>query len=197
MREKKTYTFRNEDSSPRAIIVEHPVRSGYQLTSEIHPVETTADWMRFRLNLGAKETASLVVEESQPIQSKFSLSNITADQVTLFGSQRSIDPSIQKALQEVLSEKDGIAQLEAQNAARDNETQGIFDDQQRLRENIKALKGTPEEKPLLQRYTQQLNEQETRLGALQKEGAQLSSQIDAANAKLNARIQSLAFDVTL
>ena len=31
LREKKTYTFRNEDSVQRMIIVEHPVRAGFDL----------------------------------------------------------------------------------------------------------------------------------------------------------------------
>ena len=44
----------------------------------------------------------------------------------------------------------------------------IFDDQQRLRENMKSLKGSAEEKKLLERYTQQLDAQETRLEALRK-----------------------------
>jgi hypothetical protein len=57
-REKKTYTFRNEDSAPRTIIVEHPVRAGYELRGYARPAETTADWMRFRLQVEPKQTAS-------------------------------------------------------------------------------------------------------------------------------------------
>ena len=197
IREKKTYTFRNQDSKPRTIVVEHPVRAGYQLKSEPRPEETTAEYMRFRLSVEPKKTASLVVEESRPIESRFAVTNISYDQVMLFVSQHSIDPSIQSALQEVLAQKDVIAGLESQNSSREDETKSIFDDQQRLRENIKALKGTPEEKSLLQRYTQQLNDQETRLATLQKESSQLDSQIEQAQAKLNATIQKLSFDTKL
>jgi DNA repair exonuclease SbcCD ATPase subunit len=73
----------------------------------------------------------------------------------------------------------------------------IFDDQQRLRENMKALKGSPEEKALLQRYTQQLNEQETRLETLRKETAQLEQQSATAQEALNKTIAGLSFDVKL
>ena len=62
---------------------------------------------------------------------------------------------------------------------------------------MKALKGSPEEKALLQRYTQQLNEQENRLAALQNETDQLDKQIDTAKAALDKRIQQLEFDVKL
>src|SRR4051794_3295532 len=39
VRERKVYTLRNEDTAPRAVIVEHPVRAGYQLRNDVKPVE--------------------------------------------------------------------------------------------------------------------------------------------------------------
>ena len=44
----------------------------------------------------------------------------------------------------------------------------IFADQARLTENMKALRGSVEEKALLQRYTRQLDDEETQLDALKK-----------------------------
>jgi hypothetical protein len=164
VRETKTYTFRNEDSSPRTVIVEHPVRSGYVLRGTAQPVETTAAWMRFRLEAGAKQTAALVVEE---------------------------------ALRKVLAQKDAIESLEGRKNARDAEMGKIYDDQQRLRENMKALKGSPEEKALVQRYVQQLNTQETRLETLRQEIADLEARKDAAQAELDRTIEALSFDVKL
>ena len=73
----------------------------------------------------------------------------------------------------------------------------IFDDQQRLRENMKALKGSADEKALLQRYTRQLNDQEDRLEVLQKESEKIETQHDEAQAALDKMIQELSFDVTL
>jgi DNA repair exonuclease SbcCD ATPase subunit len=197
IREKKTYTFRNEDSASRVIVVEHPVRAGYELRGSAHPAETTADWLRFRLPVEPKQTASLVVEEAHPTQASFELANLTSEQVTLFVSQHSIDPAMETAFRQILERKDAIAQLEEQKNGREEETQRIFDNQQRLRENIKALKGTPEEKSLLQRYTQQLNEEESRLEVLQKETNQLDTQIESAQAQLDAAIQKLSFDVKI
>jgi hypothetical protein len=197
IREKKTYTFRNADSTSRMMIVEHPVRSGYELRSETKPAETTADWMRFRLAVEPKQTASLVVEEARPTRTSYAVASLSSEQVALFFSHHSIDESINNALQEILAKKNAVAALDAQKDARDEETQKIFDDQQRLRENIKALKGTAEEKPLLQRYTKQLDEQENRLEVLKTESDQLDAKIEKGNAEVNESIQRLAFDVKL
>jgi hypothetical protein len=197
VREKKTYTFRNEDTSPRMAIVEHPVRLGYELRSDLKPSETTADWMRFRLPVASKQTALLVVEEARPIQSAYQLTNITSDQIGLFVRQKSIDKTVEDALRKILAQKAVVSDLEEQKTSRDDETSKIYDDQQRLRENMKALKGSAEEKVLLQRYTRQLNDQEDRLEVLKKEMKQLESQSESAQALLDKMIQDLSFDVKM
>ena len=197
VREKKTYTFRNEDSSPRTVVVEHPVRSGYELRSAARPVETTAAWMRFRLEAGAKQTAALVVEEARPVVATYTISNIDSKLIGTFVQQRSIDKGVEEALRKVVAQKDAIANLEEQKNARDEENQKIYDDQQRLRENMKSLKGSAEEKALVQRYVQQLNTQETRLETLRQEIAQVEAKKDSAQADLDRMIEDLSCDVKL
>ena len=197
IREKKTYTFRNEDSSARTIIVEHPVRAGYELRGDNRPVETTAGWMRFRVPVAPKQTVMFVVEEGRPQLASYALTNLTSDQVALFVQQKSIDKTVEEALRRILAQKQVVAELEEQKEAREHDTEAIFDDQQRLRENMKALKGSAEEKSLVQRYTQQLNEQENRLEALRKEVAKIGKQAEDAQAVLDRMIQEMSFDVKL
>jgi hypothetical protein len=197
IREKKTYTFRNEDSEARQVIVEHPVRAGYELRGDARPVETTAGWMRFRVQAEPKQTATLVVEEARPLEASFAVTNLDAARLELFVREKSIDKPLEEALRKVLAQKSAIAALQEQSSARDAEKNKIYDDQQRLRENMKALKGSAEEKLLLQRYTQQLNEQEDRLEALKKEAAQLDTQVEQAKGALARTIEELAFDVKL
>ena len=197
LREKKTYTFRNEDSSPRTVIVEHPVRPGYVLRSVVQPAETTPGWMRFRLTVDPKQTASLVVEEARPLEATYQIANMNDDLVAMFVKDRSIDKAVEEALRRVIAQKEEIAVLESKKDDHDSQMEKIFDDQQRLRENMKALKGSVEEKALLQRYTQQLNGQENLLEKLRKESEQLEAQKDAAEAALDKMIQELSFDVKL
>jgi hypothetical protein len=197
VREKKTYTFRNEDASRRTVIVEHPARAGYELRSETAPAESTAGWMRFRLPVEPKQTASLVIEEARSIEASYTLSNITSDQIGVFLKQRSINKTVEDALRRILAQQGVVREIESQKSAREDETSKIFDDQQRLRENMKALKGSAEEKALLQRYTQQLNTQESRLEALKKESKQLEDQADAAQTELDRIVRELSFDVKL
>jgi len=197
VREKKTYTFRNEDTSPRIVIVEHPVRPGYQLCNDIQPAETTAAWKRFRVPVESKQTKSLVVEEARREETTFAVTDITSDQVALFVHEKSIDKTAEDALQKIVAQRAVVADLDAKSSDRDDEQKQIFDDQQRLRENMKSLKGSPEEKKLLQRYTQQLDAQENRLEELRKEIQQLEAQKEAAQAALDKMIEELSLDVKL
>jgi len=197
VREKKTYTFRNEDSTARTVIVEHPVRQGYQLCSDIQPIETTAAWKRFRVPLDAKQTKSLLVEEARREQASFAVTNITSDQVALFVREKSIDKTVEDALARVVAQKTVIADLESKKSDLDDEQMQIFDDQQRLRENMKSLKGSAEEKKLLERYTQQLDAQETRLETLRRQIQQLEAQKQSAQEMLDKMIEELSLDVKL
>jgi hypothetical protein len=197
IREKKTYTFRNEDSAPRTVIVEHPVRPGYEMRSENRPIETSAGWMRFRLQVDPKQTASLVVEEARPLRTTYALNDLTTSQVSLFVSQKSINKTIEDALGKILKQKRVVDDLDTQKETFEAQATKIFDDQQRLRENMKALKGSADEKSLLQRYTKQLNDQEDRLEALQKQSEKIESQQTEAQAVLDQMIQDLSVEVTL
>jgi septal ring factor EnvC (AmiA/AmiB activator) len=125
------------------------------------------------------------------------VSNVTHEQIAQFVEGRAITPEIEQALRRILAQKAAVANLESQKEARDGDQDKIFDDQQRLRENMKSLKGSAEEKALLQRYTQQLNAQETRLEELRKAMDQLDEEISKAQAALDQMIESLVFDVKL
>jgi hypothetical protein len=196
-RETKTYTVRNEDTPPRTVLIEHPVRAGWKLTSGPEPAESTKDFYRFRVNVESKKTATLTVNEVRPLETRYEISNLSGEQIALFLRQRSINPEVEAALQKIVTQKNKVAALEAQGETLEEEKSRIYDDQQRLRENLKALKGSAEEKALIQRYTRQLDEQENRLEALKKEITELESRKLAAQAELDKMLQDLALDVTL
>lgn len=71
--------------------------------------------------------------------------------------------ALETALGPVIAKKTQLSSLERQLQSLQADRGTIVEDQQRLRENMKALRGSAEEKQLLQRYTRQLDERETRL----------------------------------
>jgi hypothetical protein len=197
VREAKTYTIRNEDTHPRTVVIEHPRRADYKLAAGLEPAETTAGMYRFRVPVEAKKSATFTVKETKPVETRYAIVNLTPDQIAFFLRQKTINPEIEQALRRIVAQKGVIAGLETQIQARKEETRRIFEDQQRLRENMKALKGSAEEKALLQRYTKQLDDEETRLEAIRKETAELEQKRQQAQAELNKMIEELQFDSNL
>ena len=59
---------------------------------------------------------------------------------------------------------------------------------------MKALRGSAEEKQLLQRYTRQLDDQENRLEALRREITTATSRRDAARQELNVLIGNFSYE---
>lgn len=197
-RQDASYTIRNDDTTPRTVLIEHPLRAGWTISEGgPKPEETTSNSYRFRETIEPKSTVKFTVRESRPLDTRFRLTNLTDDQIAIFLQQNSINPEIEAAFHKIVAQKDQVASLDAEIARREAETTKIYDDQQRLRENLKALKGSAEERALTQRYTQQLADQETRLETLQRESADLQTKRDQAQSDLDGMIENLSLDATL
>jgi len=192
-RQVQNYSVRNEDSEPRVLVIEHPARSGWKLAGTVEPVETTPGWHRFRLTVEPGTTATIAVEEVRPTQSQYSVAAITDDQVSLLVRERVISPAIESGLREVLKRKAEIAKLAAEIGALESEVETITRDQQRVRENMQALKGSREERDLLQRYVRQLGDQETRLETVRQQLRTLTQARAKAQADLAAFINGMSF----
>jgi hypothetical protein len=196
-RQENTYTIRNRDTAKRVLVVEHPARPGWKLTDDETPTESSASFHRFRVALEPKTTATLVVKEYRPVINRYQISNINDSQIKFFLEQKMINPEVEKALRQVVKQSNDIAVLEAVINGRRAQINNISEDQKRLRENMKALKGSAEEKALIERYVRELNEQEDRVQSLTKEIAELQQKRDSQRSALNTMIESLQMDVTL
>lgn len=193
-RSKTSYTIRNEDSIPRTLILEQPIRQGWKLAGDLKPEETSATTYRFRIAVPAMETKTFVVEETSPTSSQVSLNNLNQQLIQGFVARRELSPELEKSLRQILAQKDAIAKLDADLKQDGDEQDDIGTDQDRLRQNLAALKGTPEEKALAQRYVSELNDQENRLGTLKKEIADLETKRKQAQKDLDDTIEHFTFD---
>jgi len=191
-RNKIKYTVRNADTAARQVIIEHPVREGWKLVDDKKPEETSASHYRFRVAVDANKTNELTVEEVHTDVTRTMLTDLTQDQVQVLAVENRVTPELQQAFRQVLDQKNRIGELQLQLANRQHELKEINDDQVRIRENMKALKGSAEEKALLQRYAHQLDSQEDRLTALHKEIGDLSKRKADEQQRLEEMVQHIS-----
>lgn len=197
-REKKTYIVRNEDTTPRTLIIEHPTRPEWKLAADgPQPEEKVSGLYRFRLTLEPKKTERLVINESKPQFTQYELKAVTDEQIDLLLRQKSISSEVEKSLRRILSQKNVVAEYDSQIKTQQQQIDQIFGDQARLRESMKSLKGSTEEKTLLQRYIRQLDDEETQLEGLRKKKQGLEGQRQLSDVLLRNMIQQLQMDVSL
>ncbi|MGH9522862.1 MAG: hypothetical protein ACRD3E_10055, partial [Terriglobales bacterium] len=193
-RSEREYVVHNSDTTAREIVIEHPVRPGWKLVDGLKPEETTASYYRFAVKVDANSTAKLDVKEVRPDTSTVALSSLTPDQLSYFSTQRAITPELEQELRTILLKKAEIGGLETDLQQRQQEIDSIGADQGRVRENMKALRGTAEEKALVERYTRELNGQEDRLAALRNEIAGLQKKRNDAAGELDSMIMAISFE---
>jgi hypothetical protein len=197
LQERTVYTVRNQDNAARMLVIEHPARVEWSLTKGAkEPEEKAAGTYRFRVEVAAKATASLPVDEVRTLSTNYVVSDLGPDQVELFVKQGTINGEMAQALKKIIDQKAVVAKLEQEMEDRQKDIDRIVEDQGRLRENMKALRGSAEEKALLQRYTKQLDEQETELETLRKKIRDTEAERDKANDELERMIGELQLEVT-
>jgi hypothetical protein len=196
-RQERIYTVRNRDTSPRTVIIEHPVREGWKLADGIEPLESTASCRRFRLAVEPGKTASLAIKEYHPLFTRYELTNLDDDQISFFLSQKMINSEVEEALRKVLSQKNEVAGLDAEINSRKGQIKSISEDQQRVRENMKALKGSAEEKALVERYAHQLNQQEDQMESLRRQISELQHKRGQSQKTLDEMLQGVALEAKI
>lgn len=196
--QRTLYTVRSQEDSARTLVVEHPARPGWKLKKGAQePEEKSPGTYRFRVGLAAKATSTLPIEEMRPVSAVYQIADLGPDQVQLFLKNGALTPEMAAALQKITTQKAVVQKLEQEMEDRQKDIDRIVDDQGRLRENMKALRGSAEEKALLLRYTKQLDDQETQLAALRKKIQDTETQRDAAQAQLETMVDELHLEASL
>jgi hypothetical protein len=189
------YTARNEDSSARTLIVEHPVRAGWTVGTDPAPAETTPATARYRLVVPAKQEAALTITERHAGDTTYRLADFDDRTITVLVHGGVNEAALRRALQPLIDKRTEVAAADARLAAVNGQISEIDGDQSRVRENMKALKGTAEEKALLQRYTRELNDQEDKLAALRDEQKKATADRDARRRELADLVAHLSFEI--
>jgi uncharacterized coiled-coil protein SlyX len=195
-RSSRTYKISNSDVTSREVVIEHPARPEWKLADNLKPEESSASFYRFRVKVNPKQSGQLVVDERKPETVTLALTNLTSDQVEVLTQQQRVTPAMEQAFRRVLDQKSAIATLDAQLQARRQEIDSIGADQARLRENMKALKGSAEEKALTERYTRELNTQEDRLAALRAQITDLEGKREQAAQRLDQTLNEISLNET-
>ncbi len=192
-----SYRARNEHREATTLIIEHRMQPGWKLADGQLPVESTADTQRFRVVLPPGKETVFEAREVRRGESSIMVGDVDGPLIAQLARSGVPAAELERALEPVFQKRSELSELEHRKFLLDNDRNTIVQDQQRLRENMKALRGSAEEKQLLQRYTRQLDQQETRLEKLEAEAARIATDIQRVQGELYRLIASISFDLTV
>jgi hypothetical protein len=187
-----TYSIRSKATKPKALIIEHARQGGRKLKSG-QPWETTDSYYRFRVNLTPNQITELPVTEIVSRQTDVNISDLTREDFVNLFSNRETPQEVQTKLGQIVDAQEKIAEFRQSVSGTESEIASLFKDQERLRENIKALRDTREEQELRSRYLAQLTKQETQIDASRAEIDRLTKDIAAAENELAVMISKLSW----
>ena len=192
-----TYDIHNAAPDPRTLLIEHPVLPGFTLDSTPKPTETTPTVYRFEVKAASGETVHLHVGARHVNQESYRLVDVQENQLLFILRNAHVTPAGMAQLQPAFDLHHQVLAKDAEIKAAEDEIAAITKDQDRLRENLKTLKGTPEEKALATRYTGELNTQEDRLAQLRTQLTQLHQQRQTLDDQFHQAIQQITLDESL
>jgi hypothetical protein len=157
LRETKTYTVKNRNPQDRVVLIEHPVRPGFQLVSKGRPAETARDVYRFELKVPAGKTATETVTEERDLTSTAQLTNSPDEQVRVFLQSPVVSEKVKAGLKKAQGLRWEWARTQREVAEQQRQLQAVAEDQGRLRANLREV---PQSSPLHKRYLDKLGKQE-------------------------------------
>ncbi|EFK11965.1 conserved domain protein, partial [delta proteobacterium NaphS2] len=195
--ETRTYNLNNKNAQARTVVIEHPYHSGRKLLEPKKPLETTDNYLRFEVTVPGNEKTAFVVKEMRDVWESFSVSSLTPDNILIFARQKYLDDKTLKQLEKIVAAKAELARIENELETIQKERAQIFEDQKRLRENLRSLGQTSEEKGLRSRYIHQLDGQETRLSKIDQAEENLKALQQKQRQTLETLMGSLSMDLKI
>lgn len=190
--ETTTYSIKNIDNRPKTLVIEHPIRSGYQLLNQ-KPAEVTATMQRFHVPLKAASEEKFVVKEDFVNNETIALSSATPDLIASLSQNRALSAAGKQALERILTQKRSIADVDAALRAAEVRIADLSRDQERLRQNISSLNSITGQQETVQRYARDLAAREQQIVNLRDQTAEQRAKKTALESELHAMLERLEF----
>ena len=193
--ENKTfYTIKAPAEEDRNILLEHPIRHGWDLTGELaDKADKTLTHYRIRVNVKAGESKKVPVILRNKGHETISLVNISPSDITsrlrMSGSQ--ISPRVKDALKKIGTMRQDIYNEEQSLNQLQQERNRITRDQDRIRENLRSVS---QNSAIGKRYLTNLDKQETQLEAILTKEDNIQARLQRKRNELSAYVNGLKLD---
>lgn len=169
-----TYTVKAPPKEARTVVIEHPKMYDYQLvTPDPKTTEVSGERYRIRVEVKAGDKAIVPVRLENTAWQSYSLDSLNADYLMTFAGRRGqLDADARKSFETLAAKRREMEAIDIKINALDQRRNQIFNDQQRIRENLQSL---TEKSEVKQKYLNKLNEQEDKIAGIDTEKEALAA----------------------
>lgn len=160
------YTVANRRDRARAVLIEQPRKEGWNVVEPAEGVETAGDVLRFRLEAPAAGRVKLTVVEERITDQSVGLFDAPISSLQVFLDARELKPALKRALERVAAMKRELENTRAAVREIERRLGAIVAEQQRIRENMRAVDKASES---FSRWERKLMAQEDEIERLRKE----------------------------
>ena len=191
--QKKTYSISNIDPRPKTLIIEHPVRTGYNLIDTPKPAETAHNVYRFEIKLPANGKVDFPVTEEHVYDTQTSVSSLNPDALVAWVRNKAVSDNARRQLQQIADLKTQIAAADAERHSINDQVTSLTNDEERNRQNIASLSSVSGQQQIVQDYARKLSDQEAQIAKLHDRDAALERQRTTLQSQLDVLIDKLDF----
>ncbi|MFK7962032.1 MAG: hypothetical protein AB8G96_16075, partial [Phycisphaerales bacterium] len=185
------FTIRNGDADdPRTMILELPLRSGWELVAPT-PSEETATSRRFEMDLPAGATQEQTISYERTERTRVALVDSNLEQLLSYERSGRVSAEVVAAVREAGRLERLVADVQERVSRLIAERADIIEDQDRIRENLARVESNS---GLSDRYLRKLDEQETRLEAIAEAVADAQDEIDRRRGDLRRFLSNLEIE---
>jgi hypothetical protein len=185
-----TYRFSSTLDRNVDMYVDHPFEyETYEDSPE--PVEVTEHFWRFKLNIHPKKTTKFAVKEVSEEYESVEIPGMARTAIHQMFKEKLISDKVKEDLEKIADQAEKIQKIEEDIAKKKKLRTDIEKGQARLRENLKVLGDTSQEKGLRDKYVSTLAREEERIDQLRREKAELKDRLKEERNALKKMVDAL------
>ena len=178
---QQDYVTENKSKKDKTLIIEHPVRPGWDLTSTDKPVETTDQVYRFSQSIPAGQKATFAVQQQIVTGESVALLSADLNQLAFYSRNGAIPQNVRDVLVKAMELKQQLTDIQRQIDDTQRYLTETNTDQARTRQNLGSV---PQNSDFYKQSLQKMGEQEKKIEQLQSDLQQLRQKQDQQRQEL-------------
>jgi len=182
------YHAQNKADKDKTLLIEDPIRPGWQLIDSPKPFETTDTLNRFKISVPAGKTTDLTVKQQIVQGESLALISSEPDAFAFYRTEGAMPAKVREALSKAITMKQAVADTDRQIQEKKQRLADYTTEQARLRENLRVVSDNAQYHA---RILAKLNDQETAIEKIQGEIETLTTQLKSQRSDLENYLNNL------